>query len=99
METTITLLQQREMLTNQIAELKAEGKEIELHNAEYDLQRIDDGKPTGLKFKDSDGQVYEVFRYYYVSQFTGGKKWNHAYFSPTQWGVMMRNPYKKDCFK
>jgi len=98
METTITLQQQREMLISEIAKFKAEGKEIELHNAEYDLQRIDGGRPTGLKHKDLDGQVYEVFSYYYIAN-SGGKRWQHAYFRPTQWGLMISTPYKKECFK
>ena len=99
METTITLQQQREMLTNEIAKFKAEGKEIDTHNAQCDLRKLDEGKPTGLKHRDFDGQVYETFSYYYISQVTGGKKWKQAYFSSTKWGLMERNPYKKDCFK
>jgi len=98
METTITLLQQREMLINQIAKLKAEGKEIEVQNDEYDLQRIDEGKPTGLKYRDSDGNVYEIFSWSYTSR-TGGKKWQHAHIYKNQWGVMIHNVYKRECFK
>ena len=70
METTITLQQQREMLINEIAQFKAEGKEIDLHNAQCDLRKLDESKSTGLKCKDFDGQVYETFSYYYVSQVT-----------------------------
>ena len=99
METTITLQQQREMLINEIAQFKAEGKEIDLHNAQCDLRKLDESKSTGLKCKDFDGQVYETFSYYYVSQVTGGKKWKQAYFCSTQLGSMERNPYKKECFK
>lgn len=98
METTITLQQQREMLTNQIAKFKAEGKEVELHNAEYYLQRIDEGKPTGLKYKDSDDKVYETFSWSYISN-TGGKRHQHAHMYEDQWGVMTHNVRKKDCFK
>ena len=98
METTITLLQQREMLTNQVAQFKAEGKEIELHNAEYDLQIFDDAKPTGLKYKDSDGKIYETFSWSYTSR-TGGKRWQHAHMYSNQWGVMFHNVYKSKCFK
>jgi len=98
METTITLLQQREMLTNEIALHKAAGKEVELHNAEYHLRRFDDAKPTGLKYKDSDGKVYETFSWSYISQ-SGGKKWYHAHMYSNQWGVMTHNVYKRECFK
>ena len=98
MKTTITLQQQREMLTNEIAKLKVEGKEIELHNAEYDLQTIDKSKPTGLKYKDSDGKVYETFSWFYISR-TGGKRWQHAHKYENQWGVMTHNVRKSECFK
>ena len=49
MESTITLQQQREMLINAIAQFKAEGKAIELENAEHDLRRFDEARTTGLK--------------------------------------------------
>lgn len=98
MESVITLQQQREMLTNQIAELKAAGKENEINNVEYDLRIFDDAKPTGLKYKDSDGKVYETFSWSYISH-TGGKKWYHAHMYSNQWGVMTNNVYKRECFK
>ena len=98
METTITLLQQREMLTNEIAKLKAEGKEVELHNAECALLRFDEAKPTGLKYKARDGKVYETFSWHYISH-TGGKRWQHAHKYECQWGVMTNNVTKSRCFK
>lgn len=98
METTITLQQQREMLTNAIAQYKAEGKAIELHNTECALRRLDEAKVTGLKYKDTEGNVYEVFSWYYIAE-TGGKRWQHSYMYVTKWGVMTGRPYKKDCFK
>ena len=97
MENTITLQQQREMLTNHIAELKVKGEST--INAERSLKKIDSAKPTGLKRKYSDGQVYEVFSYYYISDVTGGKRWRHAHFYSSRWGVMESNPYKRECFK
>jgi|DEB0MinimDraft_6_1074348.scaffolds.fasta_scaffold183977_1 hypothetical protein len=98
MEVTITLQQQREMLTNAIARYKAEGKAIELENTEYDLCRFDEARPTGLKYKDLDGKVYEVFSWSYISH-TGGKKWQHGYKYESQWGVITGKVYKKECFK
>ena len=98
METTITLQQQREMLINEIAKYKAEGKAIELENAEYDLRQFDEAKPTGLKYKNTDGKVYETFTWSYVSH-TGGKKWQHGYKYESKWGVMTGKAYKKECFK
>ena len=98
MESTITLQQQREMLTNAIAQFKAEGKAIELENAEYELCRFDEAKTTGLKYKNLDGEVYETYSWYYIAN-TGGKKWNHSYLRETKWGVMMTNVRKNRCFK
>jgi hypothetical protein len=98
METTITLLQQREMLTNAIAQFKAEGKEIELHNTECALSTFDEAKPTGLKYKDSDGNVYETFSWAYTSH-TGGKRWQHAHKYENEWGVLTNNVSKSRCFK
>lgn len=99
MEVTITLQQQREMLINSIAQFKAEGKEIEFENAQYDLRKFDEARPTGLKYKDLDGKVYEVFSWFYISDFTGGKKWVHSYFRYGQMGLIEHRVYKKDCFK
>ena len=99
METTITLSQQREMLTNQIAQFKNEGKEIDLHNAKHDLAKLDEAKKTGLKYKHLDGKVYETFCWFYISKITGGKKWVHAYFYDGLLGIMEHRVYKKDCFK
>ena len=99
MEATITLQQQREMLINEIARFKAEGKYIELDNTEYKLAKLDKAKISGLKYKDLDGKVYEIFSWFYISQVTGGKKWVHSHYSDTQWGVMENRVYKKECFK
>ena len=98
METTITLQQQREMLTNAIAQYKAEGKAIELENAEHDLRKLDEAKATGLKYKDTEGNVYEVFSWYYIAE-TGGKRWQHSYMYNTKWGVQTGTTRKNRCFK
>lgn len=86
------------MLTNEIAKLKAEGKEIRLHNAECALRRLEEAKPTGLKYKDSDGKVYETFSWFYISR-TGGKRWQHAHKYENEWGVLTNNVSKSRCFK
>ena len=98
MESTITLQQQREMLINAIAQFKAEGKAIEVENAEYNLRKLDEAKATGLKYKDLDGNVYEVFSWYYIAE-TGGKRWQHSYMYNTKWGVQTGTTRKNRCFK
>ena len=98
METTITLQQQREMLTNAIAQFKAKGKAIEIENAQHDLRRFDEARTTGLKYKNLDGEIYETFSWYYIAS-NGGKKWNHSYVCETKWGVIITNVRKNRCFK
>lgn len=99
MENTITLQDQRNMITNAIAQFKAEGKEIEQHNAECDLRTFDEAKPTGLKYKAFDGNVYETFSWHFTSPFTGGKKYQHGHMRQAKRYVMRDNVLKKDCFK
>ena len=86
------------MLINAIAQFKAEGKEIEMHNAEYNLRKLEEAKATGLKYKDSEGNVYEVFSWYYIAE-TGGKRWQHGYMYNTKWGVQTGTTRKNRCFK
>lgn len=86
------------MLTNAIAQYKAEGKAIELENAEHDLRKLDEAKATGLKYKDTEGNVYEVFSWYYIAE-TGGKRWQHSYMYNTKWGVQTGTTRKNRCFK
>ena len=101
METTITRLQQREMLTDEIAAtLKLQVKTLHYTTLNTTCADVTHAKPTGLEDKASQMAKFpQLFSWSYASRTGGTKERQHADMYSNQWGAKpLTNGLKKSMF-